>query len=310
MLVRGAIGALARPGLRKNFRDDMQYYEPEYSQFMRTGSTSEPEQSAVIITGPSRLYSLGDGEPITYEDPKIGPKVLAVDQEFGLGIIITKRAIEDDQYGKVKNAGKWLARSVQMTYEYAAGGLLDDAFAGTTYKGYDGLSLINTAHTLIGTNSTFANRPTLEVGLSVAGITALLDLAAHAVDQNGDPIQVKPSLMVIGNRAGDYSRALQIWHSQYEPFTSDNQENALRLRMKARNGYMPTKEPIISHYKTNEKSYFLVDSNLNDVHFLIRRPATMEDEEDFDTGAFKSKVTTRFLQWIVDPIGWYGSNPS
>lgn len=310
MFVRGAIGALARAGLRKNFRDNLQEYEPEYTQFMKSGSTTEPEQSAVIITGPSRLYDLGDGEPVTFEDPKVGPKVMAVDREFGLGIIITKRAMEDDQYGKVKNAGKYLSNSVKMSYEYAAGGFLDDAFTGTTYKGYDGLALMSTAHTLIGTNATFANTPASQVGLSVTGITALLDLCHQAVNQNGDPIVVNPSKLVIGNQAGDYSRALQIWNSQLEPFTANNEENALRLRMKAKNGYMPTATPIISHYKTSRKSYFLIDDNLNDSHFLIRRAATMEDEEDFDTGAFKSKVTTRFLLWVVDPIGWYGMNPS
>lgn len=310
MIFTGTMNLLFRPGLRKNFRDKWDEYSEEYTDFLRKGTTSLPEQSGAIITGMSRLYELGDGESITYEDPKIGPKFMAVDKEFGLGFIISRRAVEDDLYGVANQHAKWLAHSARLTYEYRAAALLDDAFTGTYFKGADNLPLLSTAHTLLGTSSTFSNKAATPVQLSVTGLTALIDLANHAVDQNGDPIIINPDTLVIGNNAGDQNRALQIWNSQYEPFTAENQENALKLRMNMKNGKMPRKEPIVSHYKTDSKSYFLIDSKYNDAHLDVRRPVEFDDTQDFDTGALKYKATTRFVVWFGDPIGWYGANPT
>jgi hypothetical protein len=303
MITQGAFNLLFRPGLRKDFRDTYQAHPVEYPEFLRTGSMTEPEISATIITGMSRFYERNDGEPVTYDDPKMGPKVVAVDKEFALGFMITRRAVEDDKYGKGNQASKWLANAATKTKEYRAAGFLDDAFTGTNYKGIDGLALLSTAHTCINSSSTWANRPTTEVGLSVTGITALLDLAQLSVDHNGDPMIIDPKNLIIGNNAGDYNRALQIFNSDKEPFTAENQDNALKRRL-------GKPKITISHYKTSRKSYFMVDPMLNDAWFLTRRELSMDDTFDFDTDAAKYKADMRFAIWFVDPRGWFGANPS
>ena len=310
MLYANTNPILFRPGIRKDFRDRWDQYPPEYPNFMKTGTTSTPEISAATLTGPSRLYELGDGEPVSYEDIIVGPKAVAIDREFGLGMVVSRKAIEDDLYGLANQNAKWLADSARLTYEYRAAALLDDAFTGTFFKSMDGLPLLSASHTLLGTSALFANMPSQQVGLSVTGITALIDLANHQVNQNGDPIPVNLDTLVIGNNAGDQNRALQIWNSELEPFTAENQENALRLRMTQKGGNMPSKGPVVSHYKSNPKSYFMIDSKFNDAHFDIKRPVEMEDTKDFDTGAYKYKVTTRFMVYVFDFIGWFGSNPT
>jgi hypothetical protein len=75
MITQGAFNLLFRPGLRKDFRDTYQRFLPEYGKFLKTGKMDQPELSASIITGMSRMVERGDGEAITYEDPKMGPKV-------------------------------------------------------------------------------------------------------------------------------------------------------------------------------------------------------------------------------------------
>lgn len=310
MVVEGAFNLLFRPGLRKDFRDTFEMYKPEYPLYLKVSTTDMPEQQASIITGPSRMFELADGAPVSYDDPKLGPKVVGVDKEYGLGFVITRRAVEDDQYNKANQAAKWLAHAARMTMEYRSALFLDDAFTGTYFKGIDGKKLCATDHTLINSTSTWANTPSTQVGLSVTGITNLIDLATIQVDQNGDPRPMNCDTLVIGTNTGDQNRALQIWHSKLEPFTSDNQENALKLRMGMANGNMPRKDPIVSHFKSSRRSYFLIDSRYNDAHFVIRRDVQMEDTHDFDTGAAKYKTTCRFLVWFVDPIGWYGCNPS
>lgn len=301
MLVQGAVAPLFRPGLRADFRDSYEKWQPIYSQYLKESTMSLPELRATIMTGLSRLYEMGDGEPITYDTPRMGPVVMGVDREFGVGFMLTKKTIEDDQYGKANQSAKWLANAVWMTKEYRSAQLLDDAFAGSTFKGIDNLSLCNTAHTLINSTSTVSNALSTPVSFSMTGVSGILDLAMLMKDENGDPIQSMPDKLILGNSSGDLNKAIQIFGSEKEPFTAENQDNAIKKRL----GQIT---PIVNPYKTSIRPWFMIDSKLNDAHFVTRRAPTFEDSDDFATGAAMFKVTTRFLIWFVDWRGWYGSN--
>ncbi len=303
MMTQGAFNLLFRAGMRADFRDSWDDWEPEYSQFLRVMSTDEPEHRATIMTGLNRLYERGDGEPIIYEDPVMGPQVVGVDKEFAGGVMITRRTVEDDKYGKANQGARWLARAGRLTMEYRAAALLDDAFTGNFFRTIDNLPLIHTAHTLINSGSTVPNRPATDVALSVAGITAMFDLYQVMKDENGDPIRAFPDTLIVGNSAGDYNTALQIWNTTNEPFTADNTDNVIRRRL-------PKPKMFVSHYKSNPKSYFLVSSKLNDAQMLIRRAIEFDDTFDFDTDVAKYKASTRFLIWVVDWRGWAGANPT
>src|SRR5688572_32725441 len=123
MNTQGALNLLFRPGLRADFRDEWQRHEPEQPFFLKQGSMDKPEISATILTGPSRMYELGDGEAITYEDLIQGPKVMGVDKEFGLGFAVTRKTVQDDQYNKASQAAKWLANAARLTEEYRGASL-------------------------------------------------------------------------------------------------------------------------------------------------------------------------------------------
>jgi hypothetical protein len=303
MVVQGNFAPLFRSGLRRNFRDSWEQFETEYTQFLNVGSTDEAEVRASIMTGLNRLYERGDGEPIIYEDPKMGPIVVGVEKEFASGFMITRRAVELDKYGKANQAATWLAHAGRLTMEYRAAAVLDDAFTGNFFRTIDNLPLIHTAHTLINSATTVANRPASDVALSVAGINAIFDLYAVMKDENGDPIPMFPDTLIYGTNPGDHATALAIWNTVGEPFTADNTDNTVRRRM-------PKPKMVMSHYKASQKSYFLVSSRHNDAHLLVRRPIEFDDTFDFDTEVAKYKASTVFLIWVVDWRGWAGANPT
>ncbi len=301
MITQGAFNLLFRSGLRKDFRDSFQHYEPEYPMFLKQGRMEGPEIEASIITGLKRLLERGDGESVTYEDPVLGPKVAGVDKEFALGFIITRRTVEDDKYKKANQASKWLAEATRMTYEYRSAALMDDAFSGSTFMGIDGLRLCHTAHTLINSTSTVANQTSTAVGFGVTGVNALLNLAQACKNENGDPMKVVPDTVIYN--PGNIDKAMKIFGGDLEPFTADNDINTIKRRM-------PGIKHVVKRYTTDTTDYYLVDSRLNDAWFLVRRPVEFDDTFDFDTDAAKYKATTRFLVWFVDWRGWYGANPS
>lgn len=304
MIVQGDFAPLFRAGLRRDFRDSFQKHPEEFSQFLNMGKMDGPEvMSSPAIAGLTRFLERGDGEPIVYEDPKMGPIVAGVDKEFALGFIISRRTVEDDKYGRANQAAKWLGEAAWKTKEYRAAGFLDDAFTGSTYVGYDGRPLIDNAHTFIGTSGTWSNVLGTQVGVSTTGISAMFDLFTSMKDHVGDPIVSFPDTIIIGNNSTDLHRVMQIFQGAYEAFTADGSEKAIKQRM-------PSPKVVISHYKSDANSWFMVDSKMNSAQFLMRRELEFDDTFDFDTDAAKYKASMRFLIWFTEPRGWVGSNPA
>jgi hypothetical protein len=304
MNTQGSLNLLFRAGMRKNFRDEWDRYEPEYPEFLKVDTTDEPEIRATIITSISRLLERGDGEAVIYDDIIQGPQVVGVDKEFAGGIIVTRRTREDDKYGKSNQAAKHLAHAGRMTYEYRAASLLDDAFTGTFFRTIDNLPLISTSHTNLNSPALNPNRPASDVALSVTGVTSLLDLAQRVTDHNGDPIRMAPDKLIISNNAADVNTALAIWNSAKEPFTPNNTDNVTRRRM-------PNPDIVISHYKLlTTRSYFMQDSRYQDAFLSVKRAMEFDDTFDFDTQAAKFQATTRFIIMVVDYRGWWGANPT
>lgn len=303
MKTQGAFNQLYRAGLRKDFRDEWKEMEPQYPGYLKVGTMDGPEIEATVITGMRVLLERGDGEPIRYEDPKLGPKVVGVDKEFALGFMITRRTVEDDKYKKANQASKWLAHAARMTSEYRSAALLDDGAAGATFKTIDGLALFHTAHTLFGSNTgvTMATRPSQDIGLSVTGITALLDLHQLAKDWNGDPSPSSPD--TVWYSPTKWSKAIQIFGSDKEPFTAENQDNAVKKRL-------PGIKHVRSYFKALTESYGLIDSSMNDAQYVVRRPVEFDDSFDFNTDAALYKCTTRFLVFVVDFHGHAGAFPT
>lgn len=292
---------LFRPGLRADFLDEILDYEDEYSQFLKQSTMDGPEIAATIMVGMPRLFEIGDGEPVPYDTPRIGNKVVGVDKEFALGYALSRKTIEDDQYGKANQSAKWLGHAVNMTKEFRSAQLVDDSFTGATFKGIDNLSLFNTAHTLINSNLTVANMPSVPVGMSIAGITTLTNLFQLMKDENGDPHKVFPDSILYGNDAATHQKVMQIFGSELEPFTTDNQENAIKKRF-------PNMRKVMSHYMASATNYMMFDSRLNDCHFVTRRAPLFEDDWDFNTKAALYSVSMRFLIWFVNWRPWCGMN--
>ncbi len=298
----GAFNLLCRPGLRSNFGDEYQDWEKIYPQFLKEESMDMPEMSATIMTGLSRMFEKGDLEGVRFESPKIGPKVIGVDKEFGVGVAIGRKVVEDDQYGKINASGKWLANAAKQTYEYRSAALLDDAFAGSTFKGIDALSLINASHTFLNATGTWSNYVGT-VGFSMTAVLAMMDVFGTMKNHDGDPILMQMNKVIIGNNQGDIGAAIQIFQNSKEPYTADNNDNVVKKQL----GKV---DVVVQPYKVSTKSYFGVDTKHNDAEIRIRRKVTMNDWHDENTDATLAKVTTRFLIWFVLARGWAGGNPA
>lgn len=306
MFVQGDLGPLFRPGLIRDFRTSYDNWEKTYDQYMNVGSNDGPEIKGASIAGLNRMHQLQDGEPITFDRIHVGRVVQGVDKEYGVGYGLTRKAVEDDKYGQANQASKYLGEAVNFTCEYRAAAFLDDYFSGSTFLGQDNLAFGSASHTCLGNQSvTYATSPTTAVALSSTGIEALLDLVSLTKNANGDPMKWFPDTLIIGSGQGQYHRALEIFGSELEPYTANNQINAIK---KTLGGIKVIRVP----YTSNQNHYWLFNKKMNDVHFLwVRKPDYKSwDDHMIGGGALLNKVTARFIIWGRDPRGWVGANPS
>lgn len=304
MFVQGDLGPLFRPGLIRDFRNSLMNWDPCYTQTMQQGTWDLPEIKGVSIAGINRLHQLGDGEPIPFDRIKVGDVVQAVDKEFGIAYGLTRKAVEDDQYGQANQAAMFLGEAVNMTFELRAAAFWDDYFAGATFKGQDNLAFGSAVHTCLGNQAvTFSSTVTSPVALSSTGIEALLDTVALTKNMNGDPMKWFPDHLLIGGGQGQYHRALEIFGSELEPYTANNQINAIKKTL-------GTIKVIRNPHSSNQNHYFMFSKKLLDVHFLMKRKPEFKswDDPTIGGGALLNKVTTRFIIWGRDPRGIVGAN--
>lgn len=291
---------LLRAGLRKDFRDNYKGFAKEWPGFLKSGSMDGPEIQATTMSGLPRQARLGELEPFLILDPAIAPIVTYSDTIYGLGFAVSKEMLKDDKYGKARQSAKWLGRSVNLTQEYEAADLLDDAFAGNVFTGFNGEPLISATHTMVGGAGTWSNLVPGNPALTIAGLQAAFELGEATLDANGDPTPVRIDNLIIG--PADEWAAIQLLQNPNEPFTANNNINALRKKKQL--------HYTVSHYMDNtDRKWFAVDNDMNDAHLLFRENPSFPDWYEEMVRAHYFASYQRFLVYFYDPRGWIGSNP-
>ena len=268
--------------------------------YLTVENLDRAEEERVAISGLGRQVQKGEIEPITYVDAVMSDRYLFVDDEYGLGFQVSRRQMEDDQYGNSSQNAKWLGRSARLTQEYLGGALLDDAFTGTTYTGLLSEVLCETAHELLNGTATWSNEVAGNPSLSVTGYQAALELGEAQVDHQGDPMPLQLRRLLIDRT--DEAVAIQLTQNQQQPFTADRDINAMLKKSQIR-------DYRLLHYKTADGSWFMQDPNLIDMKFKFRvRPEFGDDTDTGGTLASRYWARQRCMVYFFDQRGIIGSD--
>jgi hypothetical protein len=300
MIVRGAWNHLLRPGLRKDFRDSYNSFPEEYGMFLTVENLDRAEEERVAISGLGRMVRKTEVGTISFVDPVMSNKYTFVDDEWALGFMISRRMIEDDQYGRANQNAKWLGRSARLTQEYLAASLLDDAFTGSVYTGLLGEKLIDDDHALLNGVGTWSNEVSGNPALSVTGYQAALEMGGTQVDHQGDPMPLQLRRLIIS--PSDEYWAIQLTKNPNEPDTIDRNVNAALLMSGIR-------DYRVLHYKEDNGAWFIQDPSLIDMKFKFRiRPQFGDSQDAGGTLAAKFWGRQRLLVYFFDQRGIIGSD--
>lgn len=289
------------PGIRFEMFTWLKQHTPEYSQYALVKTSDRAFEDHQILAGFGLAKLKLEGTGITYDDPIQGGTKRITPDTYALAWQVTQEMLEDDQYDKMRNFPKALARSMMEKVETVGIQPLNLGF--TTTVTADGATFFNTAHSLLDpssgsvTTATQANRLNPDAELSVTAIQNALILYENQVNERGMRQVVSPDkLWVPVDLQFTAQRLLQ---STFEPDTGNNAINTIQGRL----------EPRVLHYLSDSNNWFLSSNEGNTLCFVWRKRPVMDNTDDFETKSAKYSIQARFTADVIDYRGWVGSAP-
>jgi hypothetical protein len=294
----GAFSHLLAPGVRNVFFMYKKDAESEYESVFMTDKSSRNYEENLEIAALGVMPQKQQGSPILYQDMIQGGIKKFTHATYGLGFRATEEVMEDDLYGVIKKNARALKRSALVAREVVAFSVLNRAF--TTEYGFpkNGVNepLISVSHTLLG-GGTGANRPTTDVDVSSASLEAALLAFNLYVDDRSMPVNIEAEYLL--THPSQQFLVQELLTSDQRPYTANNEVNVLKGRLKAKQ----------SRYLDDPDAWFVLAEKSEDgLVFFTRRPLTLQNGDDFDTGDAKFKATQRFSAGCSEWRTLYGSS--
>lgn len=285
------------PGINAWYGKEYNEYEVEHDKLFEKFTSGKAFEEDVGQSGFGLAVVKPEGASISYDTERQGFITRYNHVVYGLGFVITREMVEDDQYdvvGQRKASG--LAFSMRQTKEIVAANVYNRAF-NSAYVGGDGKEMIATDHPNVA-GGTWSNELATPADISEAALEqASIDIQAFTNDR-GLLIGVRPKCLII--TPSQEFEVKRILGSALRVATANNDLNALKTM-----GIIP--EVVVNHYLTDSDAWFIRTNVKNGLKHFERRKDEFGQDNDFDTENAKYKATARYSFGWTDPRAIYGS---
>jgi hypothetical protein len=281
-ITRSTMPDLLWPGIQAIFGTSYDKLEKQYSRIFDVRRSKKAYEKVLEATGFGFAAVKAEGQSIMYDSNGQGPTTTFTHVTYGLGYMITREAVEDNQYQEVAEANaQALPFSMLITKETVHANVLNRGF-NSSYAGGDGQPLFSASHpTANGTQSNLLTA----ADLSEAAIEDAVTNITLASNSAGMPIALKPVRLVINPR--DLFNATRILKSELRVGGNNNDVNAIKML-----GVVP--EVVVNNYLDDPDAWFMQTNAPNGLISYQRRDLDLQDDSDFDTENMKHKATERY----------------
>lgn len=294
----GSLSKALMPGVNAWFGLSYNEYAQQFKEIFDLHNTDQNFVEDVNVYGTGIASVKKESQNIAYTDFAVAGTVRYTPLVYGLGFILSREAIEDNQYVSLaEKRSKMLARSLAQTKEIVAANVLNRAF-NSSYTGVDAVELCSTAH-VKARGGTYQNELTTSADLSEASLEqALIDIADLQDDASmriavmGRKLIVPSALMF---------EAARILKSTLQPDVVSNNLNAIKASGMLPDGFT------VNNYLTDSDAWFIKTDCPDGLKLFQRRPVEIANESEFDSENMKFKATERYVFGWTDPRGVYGS---
>ncbi len=288
---------LLYPGLAELWGHEYNQAETKYSKFFEMKDSTRAFEKEQEITGFSLAGVKDQGDSVPFGRLSQGIQKEYVHLTYGLGAIITREMMEDDQYGFINQVPRLLSEAMVRTEETVATAVLNNGF-DSSVTGADGQPLFATAHPFSGSGGgSWSNTATIAVDLTQTSLESAFLQVLDLRDGNNQRLNYSPKQLIVSR--SDYFNGQKILKTQYKTGSADNDVNIIsELGL----------ELTMSNYLTDQNAWFLRNGVPNGLRFYRRRAAEMERDNDrVGTQNLAIVTTTRFSVGFTDPRDVWGT---
>lgn len=243
-----------------------------------------------------------EGKEIQYDDPVPGFTKRWNHKTYGLGMRITEEAIEDILYPSLPT--KMSAQSGELTssfvelWEVLTHDIINNGATTTSHTCGDGGAVFSTTHPLLR-GGTWSNLLSPAADLSVTSLQTAIDNFTLTKSDEGRYQVIKPKLILV--HPNNAWKSYELLESKFDPETANNSVNSI------------TKwglTTLISPFLTDTDAFTLIADPAHEDGGIIaymRRPVSVKQDSDFETGDMKIKATARFSVEINKPGNMFHS---
>lgn len=233
-----------------------------------------------------------EGEDVTFDRAMQGYDKTYRHVTYAIAASLSEELIEDNRMNLIEQVYRSLGTSMYQTKQVTAFNILNDGFTTT---GPDGENLFDTGHPLIG-GGTYANRPTTDIALSVAGMREMETSLMRQTNDRGINIVIMPRTLVVPPDLKYIANELT--KSEYKPQTANNEINTF-------NGSYSL---VVSPFLTSTTAWFATaETSQLQLKFISRLEPSERSWVDEKTGSVNTRIRCRFSVGYSDYKGTWGT---
>lgn len=291
-------GADMLPVLEEIFRSEIERHPNKREMLFKTVSTDRDIWQASEMHDMPLHSVVPEGTDYSFDRPKPGASKTLSPKKYGLGFSISEEAVDDGKFDLIADALRKMGESAMETREINGMNVFNNAFSSELAA--DGLSVINSAHTL-PSGLTFRNQLSTAADLSQSSLDqAISDFETVFVGDSGIIKRMRPKILLVHTSQRRY--AAELVGSELKPDTADNNMNSLKNE-----GIMVVSSP----HLTDTDAWFLLDDAAKTGLRIINRAGIQTKASDEAVGFINDSIyyKSRYREEIgvTHPYGVFGS---
>tara|TARA_R110000850_G_C9996087_1_gene467973 strand:+ start:22006 stop:22929 length:924 start_codon:yes stop_codon:yes gene_type:complete len=301
VIATGNISRLLQEGVKNVFGQAYEEHTQQWDMLFDTEQSSKAFELDQQFEGFGLAPVKTEGNGVAYDSQQEGFTPKYPNLTYAKGFIVTREAMEDNQYNLFNRRARALAFSMRQTKENVGANIYNRGFnSAFLMTGGDGVELFSTAH-INGPSdsSTFSNELATPAALSEASLEELLIQISEATDPRGLRIAIKGERLIVPPKLG--FDAERIMNSVLQNDTGNNAVNAVRSTGMLPAGYM------VNNYLTSDTAWFIKTNTPDGMKHFNRQSVRFEQDNDFGTSNARFKADERYAMGWTDPRGAYGS---
>jgi hypothetical protein len=290
----------ALPALEEVFWFEMDQHPSRREMLFKTVSTERDIWQSSERHDLELFGEVAEGSEYSFKRTKQGATKLLTIKKMGLGVSISEEMVDDSRFDEIGDLLRKLAKSARETQEVDAMNIFNNGLPSGSETVADGLSILNSAHTL-PSGSTFRNVLSTAADLSETALqTAMSDFETVFVGDSGIVYSMRPKILLVHPSNKRYAKELVA--SEGKPDSADNNMNSLKD-----DGLMVVSSP---HLTDSDAWFLLSDSSETGLRIVSRKPIETKasgPDSGFANDSIFYKARYREKLGCIHPYGIFGT---